>query len=61
MVEVFIFGAYVIGTVFGIYVGRSSGLKQGIVDCVDQLIEQGYLKYKGSKNNPQIMKHDESY
>ncbi len=61
MVEFFILLAYILGTGFGWWVGRSSGMKQAIVDTVDQLIEQGYLKYKGTKNNPEILKHDESY
>ena len=59
MVEGFILLAYVLGTAFGGYVGRSSGLKKGIVDTVDNLIDQGYLKWKGHKSNPEIMKHDE--
>jgi len=62
MIEtIFILIAYSLGTVFGIYVGRSAGLKQGIAECIDQLIEQGYLKYKGHKNNPEILKHNEDY
>ena len=61
MVEFFILLAYILGTGFGWWVGRSSGMKKAIVDTVDQLIEQGYLKYKGTKNNPEILKHDESY
>tara|TARA_B100000035_G_C20797788_1_gene464082 strand:+ start:289 stop:477 length:189 start_codon:yes stop_codon:yes gene_type:complete len=62
MIETFfIFSAYVVGTIFGWYVGRSSGMKQAIVDTVDQLIDQGYLKYKGTKSNPEILRHDESY
>ena len=51
--------AYVLGTAFGWYVGRSSGLKKGIVDTVDSLIDQGYLKWKGSKANPEVMKWNE--
>tara|TARA_B100001057_G_scaffold378389_1_gene383765 strand:+ start:466 stop:651 length:186 start_codon:yes stop_codon:yes gene_type:complete len=61
MVEFFILLAYILGTGFGWWVGRSSGAKKAIVETVDQLIEQGYLKYKGHKNNPEILKHDESY
>ena len=61
MVEGFIFLAYVLGTAFGFYWGLAQGQKQGIVDTIDNLIEQGYLKYKGVKSNPEIMKHDEDY
>lgn len=61
MVEIFIFIAYCLGTLFGFYLGLAKGRKVGIVDCIDQLIEQGYLKYKGVKSNPEIMKHDEEY
>jgi hypothetical protein len=45
----------------GLYWGRKHGHKIGIADCIDQLIDQGFLKYKGSKSNPEILKHDESY
>ena len=61
MVELFIFGSYVAGTAFGFYLGLAKGRKLGIVDTIDQLVEQGYLKYKGVKSNPEIMKHDEDY
>ena len=61
MVETFIFVSYCLGTAFGFYLGMARGQKQGIVDTVDKLIEQGYLKYKGVKSNPQIMKYDEEY
>ena len=61
MIETFfIFSAYVVGTALGLYWGRKHGHKIGIEHCIDQLIEQGFLKYKGSKNNPEILKHDES-
>lgn len=59
MIEFFIFGAYVVGTLFGWYVGRRSGMTQGIADTVDNLIEQGFLKWKGSKANPIIKKWNE--
>jgi hypothetical protein len=41
--------------------GSSKGHKDGIVDTIDSLIEQGYLKFRGNKNDPDIMKHDEEY
>ena len=59
MVEICIFGAYVVGTGFGWYVGRRSGMTQGIAQTVDSLIDQGFLKFKGHKNNPEIKKWNE--
>jgi hypothetical protein len=59
MVEGFILLSYVLGTAFGWYVGTKLGRTKGIVDTIDSLIDQGYLKWKGHKNNPEIMKHDE--
>ena len=61
MVELFIFIAYCLGTAFGFYWGMAKGQKIGIQDCIDSLIDQGYLKIKGHKNNPEILKHDEDY
>ena len=59
MTELFILLAYIVGTVFGWWIGRSSGMRQGIADTVDNLIEQGFLKWKGSKANPEIKKWNE--
>ena len=61
MVEGFILLAYILGTAFGWYYGLARGQKKGIEHTVDSLIAQGYLKYRGVKSNPEIMKHDESY
>jgi hypothetical protein len=61
VVEGFILVAYALGTAIGWYMGRSSGIKRGIEDCIDNLLEKGYLKFKGHKNNPEILKHDETY
>jgi hypothetical protein len=61
MVEGFILLAYILGTAFGWYYGLARGQKKGIEHTVDNLIAQGYLKYRGVKSNPEIMKHDESY
>ena len=58
---IFIFGSYVLGTAFGFFWGQSKGHKDGIVDTIDSLIEQGYLKHKGTRHDPEIMKHDEDY
>lgn len=59
MLESFILIAYVVGTAFGYYVGKSNGLRQGISSCIDNLIAQGYLKFRGPKSNPDILKYDE--
>ena len=61
MFETFIFIAYALGTAFGFYWGLSKGHNKGINDCIDSLIDKGYLKYKGIKSNPDILKHDEDY
>jgi hypothetical protein len=61
MVEGFILLAYVLGTGFGFYWGRTQGHKVGVIDTIDSLIAQGYLKYKGVKSDPEILKHDEDY
>ena len=61
MVEGFILLAYILGTALGWYMGSSKGHKDGIVDTIDSLIDQGYLKWKGHKSNPEILKHDEDY
>lgn len=61
MVELFILGSYVIGTAFGYYLGKQKGRYEGITTCIDNLINQGYLKYRGVKNNPEILKHNEDY
>lgn len=59
--EAFILIAYVLGTAIGWHMGRSSGIKLGIENCIDNLLDKGYLKFKGHKNNPEILKHDETY
>lgn len=61
MLELFILFAYIAGTGFGFYWGIERGRKTGINDTIDSLIDQGYLKWKGSKSNPDIIKHDEEY
>ena len=58
---IFIFVAYILGTAFGFWWGFARGQTKCISDCIDRLIDQGYLKIKGHKNNPEILKHDEDY
>jgi|TARA_B110000971_G_C19796132_1_gene402090 hypothetical protein len=59
MIEPFLIITAVVFTAFGWYVGKKSGIQQGIEDTVDNLVEQGYLKYKGIRSNPDILKYDE--
>lgn len=61
MENLFIIISYVIGTAFGYYWGKGSGRLQGIADCIENLIDQGYLKFRGTKRNADIIKHDEEY
>ena len=51
--------AYVAGTGFGYWQGLAKGRISGVEATIDQLIETGYLKFRGHKNNPEIVKHDE--
>jgi len=60
MIEAFILTAYVLGTALGWHMGKHSGIKQGIESCVDSLLDKGYLKFRGHKNNPEIIKYDEN-
>tara|TARA_E500000178_G_C16984483_1_gene737481 strand:+ start:1609 stop:1797 length:189 start_codon:yes stop_codon:yes gene_type:complete len=59
--EIFLIITAIVFTGFGWFVGKKSGIKKGIEDTVDSLVEQGYLKYKGIRSNPDILKHDEDY
>lgn len=59
LLEGFILLSYILGTGFGWYIGRSSGMKQGIAQTVDSLIEQGFLRWRGSKDNPEVLKWNE--
>lgn len=59
LVELFILVSYIAGTGFGFYLGLDKGRKQGIALCIDNLIDQGYLKSRGPKTNPEIIKYDE--
>ena len=48
MVEIWIFGAYAVGSLVGWLIGRESafkkGIKEGASNAIDALIEGGYLK-----------------
>ena len=55
MFEVFLIIAYVIGTVFGYFYGRNVGVHI----TIDTLLHQGYLKYRGTLEKPDIIKYNE--
>ena len=42
----------------GYSVGIKNGLEKATNAVIDNLIENGYLKTRGHKNNPEILKHD---
>jgi len=56
----FIFIAYAIGTLFGLYVGRKSGTLQIIERTVDDLINRRYIKTKTNTNGEvELLQYDE--
>ena len=55
----FLFIAYAVGTGAGYWLGLAKGRISGVEATIDGLLEQGYLKYRGHKNDPEIMKFDE--
>lgn len=55
--ELWMLLAYVVGTGLGIVIGMKMNLKGVIEDTIDSLIEQGYLRTKGSGDNVEILKH----
>ena len=50
---------YAVGTAFGLWFGYTKGLTANTEGLIDALIHKGYLKYRGNKSNPEILKHDE--
>lgn len=61
LIEGFLLLAYILGTGLGFWWGSSKGHKDGIVDTIDSLIEQDYLKFRGTKANPDIIKWNENH
>jgi hypothetical protein len=57
--EIFLTITAIVFTGFGWFVGKKSGIAQGIEDTVDNLIDQGYIKYKGARSDPEVMKWNE--
>jgi len=42
--------AYLIGTIFGLYVGRNHGISKGILITLETLVNEGYLKTRKDSN-----------
>ncbi len=57
--ELWMLLAYTIGTVFGLLVGMKMGTKNLVEDTIDTLIEQKYLKTKGTGNDVEILRYTE--
>jgi len=57
MIKVGFCGLALVGC--GYLLGRDKGVKIGAGKMIDDLIMGGYLKWRGSKENPTILKYDE--
>lgn len=62
MVEIWIFGAYAVGSLVGWLIGRESafkkGVKEGAESAIDTLIEQGYIRATKFGNDVELHKLD---
>jgi len=54
-----LFFAYAVGTAFGWYTGVKSNVRGVTEAVIDNLIEQKYLKTRGSGRNLEILKYTE--
>ena len=52
-----IFLAYVLGTAISWYFAHKSRVENVIEAIIDRLIEEGYVKTKGSGANTELLKH----
>jgi|TARA_R110001606_G_scaffold176494_1_gene323065 hypothetical protein len=50
---------YAVGTAFGLWFGYNKGITVATEGVVDNLIDAGYLKTRGSSSNLEILKYDE--
>lgn len=50
MIEFWILLAYVVGTLFGLVVGRRKGIISGSVEMLTVLVAGGYLNYNKTKD-----------
>ena len=57
---VWLFGAYAVGTIFGIVVTLKSRMEGVIGHTIDNLIENGYLRHRKDRNGDiEILKYNE--
>lgn len=56
MIELWLFLSYVVGTLFGLWVGYHRGVWKGTENSIDNLIKRGYLKTRGDE----ILKYNEN-
>ena len=56
MIELYLLGVYIIGTLFGGWIGYRRGVEVGTEHSVDLLVKQGYLKTRGEE----ILRYNES-
>jgi hypothetical protein len=49
--------SYVVGTAFGFYMGKRYLIHEALDILIDQLIEDGYIKTKGSGKNIELLKY----
>ena len=56
MIELWLFGVYIIGSLFGGWIGYRRGVFVGTEHSVDLLVKQGYLKTRGEE----ILRYNES-
>lgn len=61
MIEVWLLGAYLMGTIAGIVIGISRGVKRGQVTLMSTLILDGYVKAKkNSDGDLELIKLEEN-
>ena len=57
--SVWLFIAYVVGTLFGLWFGFKGNATNISEQVIDSLIEQGFLKTRGYGKDMEIIKHTE--
>lgn len=51
--------AYVVGTVFGYWIGNRSGFANGVVATIESLVEEKFLRTRTRKGELEIIKYNE--
>ena len=59
-VELWIFTAYVLGTLFGLYVGSKSARYKIVEQTIDDLISKRIIKTKMINGEVEILQYDEN-